>query len=169
MASKQLLIVGMVLAAAFVCISAEMPEPVPRRLLDSASLKLYKAAKMAQGYSVGTGYYGYYGPPPTGGKYTIAATELPDLTLTPTFTPVAEPTDPVEPEEPVEPEATDAEVKSAAAAAAGTDSTATNPTTTTTTDVIQTIPKTTKTNGASSSAISALAAVMAGLVAALAL
>jgi hypothetical protein len=89
-------------------ISAEMPEPVPRRLLDSASLRLYQATKMAQSVGdYGYGYgYGYYAPPPSRGNYGGgAAIELPDLTTptptaaTPTATPIAVAAEVIDPDE----------------------------------------------------------------------
>ncbi len=164
---QQTLILSLLFAGV---ISAEMPEAVPRRLLDSASLKLYEATKMAQGYGYvpnqGYGYYGYYGPPPQGGRYPTA--RLPDLTITlPTTTVSSLPTDEIDPEE-----AADALIKSAAESAK-TDTTADisskTPSTADQTGMVLTINKDQKANGASSSVISAAAALVAGLVYALAL
>jgi hypothetical protein len=145
-------------------IAAEMPEAVPRRLLDSASLKLYEATKMAQGYGYvpnqGYGYYGYYGPPPQGGRYPTA--RLPDLTITlPTTTFDVDVVLPID--EPVEEEP----VKSAAESVKTETPTPTAIKSDPPVPIITTV-NTMKSNSASSSVFSALSAVMAGLVYALA-
>jgi hypothetical protein len=152
-----------------------MPEPVPRRLLDSASLRLYQATQMAQAYGYGYGYgYGYYGPPPARGNYGAQPIELPDLTgpsgsgASGSGPSTAQPTEVVDPStDPFGPSTGAIDVSSAAEASAPSSSVTNKNTDTSSTDNLVNTA-TTKRNGAGASVASALAAIMAGLVYALA-